>query len=114
MAKPEIIEEMSITMTELADELKLIKKRDKELNFRANKTEDYLNQISVDEKKSKTLRKNIENLNIPRLKDIHIIKIVDIMPKDPDEVKAVLSGYVLTVNQDNLKKIAKEVNEVYS
>ena len=111
MTKPEIIEEIPITMSILADEIKAIKKRDKELNFRASKTEDYLNQIGMDPKKSKELYGKIEKLKIPRLKDIHIIKIVDIMPDNLDEVKSVLSGYTVTVSQENLKKIAATVKK---
>lgn len=112
MTKPEIIEEIPITLNEISVELEEIKKRDNELNFRAGKTEDYLKQIGVDAKKAKELQDKLVGLNIPRLKETHIIKIVDIMPHDAEEVKAVLSGYVLTVSQDNLKKIAKIVKEV--
>ncbi len=112
MTKPQIIKEMPITMSELAKEIKNIKKRDNELNFRAGKTEDYLNQIGIDSKKSKKLYDKLTTLNIPRLKDIHIIKIVDLMPDDAEDVKAVLSGYTLTVSQDNMKKIAAAVKEI--
>jgi len=112
MTKPQIIKEMPITMSELAEEIKNIKKRDNELNFRAGKTEDYLNQIGIDSKKSKKLYDKLTTLSIPRLKDIHIIKIVDLMPDDAEDVKAVLSGYTLTVSQDNMKKIAAAVKEI--
>ena len=111
MSKPEILEETPITMAEISEELKAIKKRDTELNFRAGKTDDYLKQMGVDSKKSKELKKKLEDLSVPRLKNIHIIKIVDVVPKDVDEVKAILSGFTLTVSQDNLKKIAKAVQE---
>ena len=112
MTKPEIIEEVPITMNELAEEITKIKNRDKELNFRAGKTEDYIQQIGMDSKKSKQLYEKITKLTIPRLKDVHIIKIVDLMPKDVDDVKAILSGYTLTVSQDNMKKIASTVKEL--
>ncbi|MEA3514200.1 MAG: hypothetical protein U9R34_01885 [Nanoarchaeota archaeon] len=112
MTKPEITEEVPITMSELAEEISNIKKRDKELNYRAAKTEDYLHQIGLDSKKAKELYDKIKKLNVPRLKDAHLIKIVDLMPDNAEDVKTLLSGYTLTVTQDNMKKIAAVVKEL--
>ncbi len=106
MVKPEIISEKPITLTELKQEIDKIKKRDKELNFRVGKTEEYLNHfITLSKEKEGGLIKKLEKLNVPRLRDIHITKIVDIMPKTVDELKIILQGYTITVNNDNLKKI---------
>jgi DNA-directed RNA polymerase subunit F len=105
-----VLNESPITMAALRAELDRIKKRDKELNFRGNKTEEYLSHFTqLDERKAKELYAKLEGLKVPRLKDIHITKIVDLLPATPDEVKLVLQGYTVTVNQDNLKRIAKTV-----
>ena len=107
MTKPEVISENPIAMAELKDELKKIKKRDEELNFRAEQTEEYLNQfVSTKPKEAKDLFKAIDDLGVPRLKPEHIIKLVDLLPTTPDEVKMILQGYTITVTKDNLKKIA--------
>ncbi len=107
MSKPEILKEEPITMAEMKDDLKTIKKRDEELNFRAEKTQEYLDQFDVPKKKeAKDLFKTIEDLEVPRLKPEHIAKIVDIRPTTADEVKSVLQGYTITVSKENLKKIA--------
>ena len=45
MADIKILSEVPINMHQLAEELKSIKKRDKEFNFRANKTEEYLQSL---------------------------------------------------------------------
>lgn len=112
MANPIIVEETPISMAEMKNELTKIKKRDKDLNFRSNKTDEYLKQFTlVDAKTAKEISEKIEALDIPRLKDIHIKKIVDIMPGTPDEVKAVLEAYPITINSENIKKIAKLVSE---
>ena len=106
MVKPEIISEKPISVTELNQEIDKIKKRDKELNFRVGKTEDYVNQFaSLSKAKEEELIKKLEKLNIPRLKDIHITKIVDILPKTVDDLKIILQAYTITVNNDNMKKI---------
>ena len=41
----EIIEKKAISNSEMQDNINEMKKRDKELNFRAKKVEDYLNHI---------------------------------------------------------------------
>ena len=66
----EIISERPISMSKLKDELEKIKKRDKELNFRAVRTEEYLQHFDIS-KDSEELSKKIEALNIPRLRKNH-------------------------------------------
>ena len=110
MADIKIISETPIDMHALREELEKVKKRDKELNFRAAKTEEYLHSFPV-LKNSAELYKKIDALKIPRLKDIHIAKIIDILPKTLDDLKAVLQGYPITVNNDNLKKVVDTVNK---
>ena len=110
MNKPQIIQEHAISLVEVKDELAKIKKRDGELNFRANKTEDYLNTIvKISPKKANDLYKALEDLQIPRLKDSHLKKMVDILPKTLKEVKVVLQAYTLTVSNENMQKIADVV-----
>jgi DNA-directed RNA polymerase subunit F len=111
-SKPQIIEENVISMYELKDEISKIKKRDNELSFRAQKTEEYLNTIDVlSIKKGKELYAEIEKLNIPRLKADHIYKIIDIMPKDIESVKLILQAYTITVSQENIKKIVELIKK---
>ena len=112
MTNPELISETPISMSHLREALKHIKKRDEELNFRAGKTEEYLNSfVTLKPKEADELHKKLEELDIPRLKQEHIIKIIDLLPNTPDEVKLVLQGYTLTVTKENLKKIADVVSE---
>jgi len=110
--KPKIIEEKPLSMLDVKDMLSKIKKRDEELNFRANKTEEYINSItSLTPKKGQELKEKLTALDIPRLKEQHILKIIDIMPSSMDQLKMLLQGYTVTVNNDNLKKIIDAVAE---
>ncbi len=109
MTTANILSERSISMAEVKEDLEKIKKRDKELNFRANKTEEYLNQF-VTIKKTEELIKKLGALNIPRVKDQHINKIVDTLPKTVKDLKVVLQNYTLTVNNENMKKIVDAIN----
>jgi DNA-directed RNA polymerase subunit F len=112
MTKPEILSEKPINTIELKSEIEKIKKRDKELNFRAERTDEYLHHVvNISSQKGEELFSKIEKLNVPRMKDIHIHKILDTMPTTVDALKAVLQAYVITVSQDNLKKIISLIEE---
>lgn len=112
MAKPQTIEEKPLTMAEVKEELERIKKRDTELNYRGKKTEEYLNFfVTMKAKEAKELYKKIEGLQIPRLREIHITKIVDILPAKPEMVKVIFQGQPITISEESAKKIANAVKE---
>ena len=106
----EIMSETPVTMAKLSEELEKIKKRDKELNFRAAKTEEYLNQF-VKAKKADELVEKINKLNIPRLREQQITKIIDVLPTTVKDLKMILQGYTMTVSSENLKKIVDVIND---
>ena len=106
----QITSENPVNIYQLRKELDRIKKRDNELNFRANKTEEYLNQVAA-LKNSEELFEKIIKLNIPRLKEQHIHKIIDIAPATVNELKVALQGYTITINNESMKKIVDTINE---
>ncbi len=110
MADIQIISEVPMNMHQLAEEIKAIRKRDKDLNFRANKTEEYLHAFSV-LKDANNLCKKLAGLEIPRLREQHIHKIVEILPTTVQDLKVTLQGYTLNITQENMKKIAALVAE---
>lgn len=99
-----------MTMALAKEELEKIKERDGELTYRAGKTHEYLLGFKLDAKKSEELVKKIEELNIPRLKPEHVVKLVDLMPTTIEELKVILQGTTVTVSNDNLQKIAGILN----
>jgi len=106
LANIEIVEKKSMSMAALKEELADVKKRDGELSFRGNKTEEYLNEFStIKPKQADELYSKIEKLGIPRLKDSMINKIIDMMPASVAELKVIMQGYSLPVTNENLKKI---------
>ena len=112
MSSIEIMEKKSVSMASLRDELADIKKRDGELSFRAQKTEEYLAELHLlKAKQAEELYKKIDALSIPRLKDSHINKIVDLVPKSVAELKVAIQGYAVPVTNENLKKIVDLVAE---
>ncbi len=110
MADIKILSEAPINMYQLHEELKAIKKRDKELNFRAANTEEYLQGV-VSIKDAGELHKKLLALEIPRLREQHIHKIIELLPPTVQDLKVVLQGYTLNISQDNMKKVAAIVAE---
>lgn len=112
MSEEMLISERPLTMVELAEDLDNLEKTEKELNFRSNKTKAYLKQfVKLKLKDSKELAKKIESLNISRLKERQIVKIVDMLPESVDEIKMLMVGETTTVTDENMKKIIDVVKE---
>ncbi|MDO8555794.1 MAG: hypothetical protein Q7R96_01300 [Nanoarchaeota archaeon] len=112
MAETDVLSESPVALAELKEKLEAMKKRDKDLGFRANKTLEYIEQFMS--KKSKDIaakKKALMDLNIGRLRDRHIVKMLDVMPEDLDSVKAILSGENVTLKQEDLKKILEVVQQ---
>jgi DNA-directed RNA polymerase subunit F len=106
MSNPEIESDVPICEFELKKELEKNLERDKELNFRAGKTVEYLNDVvKLSYSKGKDMKKAVESLNIPRMKSEAVVKIVDIMPTNEEDLKMVLQSYSITVSQANIKAI---------
>jgi len=112
MSKVEILEKIPVSLSELKSELNTIEKRDGELGFRAGKTKEYVNAFANLSKTAfSDLKKQLEALQVPRLKEDHIVKILDVMPKSVDELNVILQGYTLTVSKENVKSIVDVLNK---
>lgn len=110
MASIKLIQEVPVSLPEIKEKLHDVEARDKEISFRANKVKDYLNKlVKLDKKTSLELKQKLISLDIPRLKDRQIIKIIDILPEDLEELKAVFTGEVTTITQENMEKIVDAV-----
>jgi len=105
MGELTVLDEKPISLTEVKDRLNVIEK-EKTLSFRGEKTKEYLaNFVKLSKKDKEKVEKSINGLDIPRLKDRHITKIVDVLPKDLDSLKILLSGETITIKDEDLKRI---------
>jgi len=105
----EILSETPMSAAQLKEEIKKIKQKDKELNFRAAKAEEHLDHIET-HNDTKLLFEKLNKLNIQRLREQHIYKIIDIMPTTVKDLKVILQGYTISINSENMKKIVDAVN----
>jgi len=112
MPEIKVIEERPISMAELKEELIEIKKRDPELSFRTAKVSEQMDLLkTVKFKDAEDMFKSIQKLNVPRLKDMHVYKIIDLMPANMVELKNIVQSYTLTITNDNLEKILEVLAE---
>jgi DNA-directed RNA polymerase subunit F len=107
-----ILSESPTNGSEVKQILEKIQEREKELSFRSQRTLEHLQAITtLGPKKAKELEDALNKLDIPRMKEQHVNKLIDALPKTADEVKVMLQGYALTVTNENCKKIADTVAE---
>ncbi len=112
MSKPKVLSEMPISMAELKKDLSRVKKRDAELGFRSQKTEEYLNTFcQLSETKASEMLDELRKLEIPRAQEDILVKIVDILPQTADELKVVLQGYTVAVSKEHMQKIMDVVKK---
>jgi len=110
MPEAKVVEEREISLSELSQKLKDIKSQ-RALGVRAVKTEEYLKHFGVVPfSKFEELKKELMAAEIPRLKERHINKLVDLKPEDVDSVKVILSGENMTIKPEHLKKIVDILN----
>ena len=92
-------------MVELKERFKALQKEGT-LSFRAEKTNAYLAAfVAGSVKDAAEVQKKVTALGILRLKERHIVKIIDVMPKDLDSLRQVLSNEPLTIKDEDLRKI---------
>lgn len=107
-----VVEQKPVTMAELKDRFDAIKKEKKELNFRAEKVYSYLQEfVSLKKKQADELHKKISELEISRLRERHIVKIIDVMPEDVDSLKSLFVGEAISLKPDDMTKILKILND---
>ena len=110
--EPKTISQTPMTLAELKEEIAKIKQREKEPSIRLTRVEDYLNSFAeISPEAGKELHAAITKLGVNRLKEEHICKIVDMLPKTPNELKVVLQGYGISLANDASSKIIERVNE---
>ena len=113
MVSPEFIEEKPINISDLKEIIDSIVKRDTELNFRTNKTKEFLEhfQPTLGKDKIDELQKKLGNLKLTRLKEEHIIQISNFLPTTLLDLKIVLMAYPLSLPKKDQEAIIKTVKE---
>lgn len=112
MAAPQFLEEKPLSLVDVKTAIENIEKRDTTLNFLANKTKEYLTAfVSLSEKRKEELHKKLLDLNLTRIKEEHICKIIDLLPKTADELKVIILSYHLSLSKKDQDAVIAAVKE---
>lgn len=77
---------------------------------RAGQAKAFIKQFSkMKPEKAKEIRKDLVDLELLKLKEEHIVKIVDFMPEDAEDVIKILPE--VSLNQDEINKILEAVKK---
>jgi DNA-directed RNA polymerase subunit F len=83
-----------------------------EENKRAEAVSVYIKKFAkIKTEKAKDLIRAIEELDMAKLKKEHIVKIVDVMPEDAEDLRKIFSGGDVTLNQDEISSILERVKQ---
>ena len=98
----DIVEKKPVTIVEAKMILKELKKK----NFEQNAAYEYSAKFSkLTQKKGEKLLEELAQAGIPRIKDRHLAKLVDVMPETAEEVRAVFSKEDIPMNKKDTDKI---------
>ena len=119
MPNPKIIEETPINLANLKSIFIKLKKRDEELNYRLSKMQEFFEAVPVLKKKeADELFTKLKDLEIPRLKDNMIQKIINLQPKTLEELKIIFpSDQILKkyneFSESILQKLIKNQKSIF-
>jgi DNA-directed RNA polymerase subunit F len=111
MSNYKIVSKEEVSAHEVLD---LINKKEKnaELTYREGKIQDYLNtNLKINLKKFKEALEELSSLDIPRLEKQHYFKILEIMPNNGTELRAIVSHSGVILVDENVKKIIDVLNK---
>lgn len=113
MTNPEFIEETPMTLVDVKEALQKIEERDKELSYRSNKAKEFLGLfVQISKEKKEELYKKLTGLKLIRLKEAHITKVIDFLPKTVEELKVILQAYPVSMPKKDMESIVAVVKEV--
>lgn len=98
----EVLKERFIPITKVVGILKDIKGRTYEQKLAFEHAKKF-SKIKLE--KARDLCEELKKLGLRRLKEKEIIKIIDILPKDTDELKGLFVGSATAPKKDEIEKI---------
>lgn len=113
MPTPQFIGEKPLSLVEVQQLLEKIQKRDPELNYASAKVKEYLSSfVPITPEQKETLYKKLKALELIRLKEEHLAKIIDFLPREANELKALLQAYPLSLLKKDQESIVEVVKDV--
>lgn len=111
MANYEVINQKPIHSSKVSKEI-LEKTQNREQTYREEKILDYLNKTNkISHEEFKLAFDELVALNIPRIEEKHIVKILEIMPQNGTELRAIISHGGMVVVDDVVEQILNVIKK---
>ena len=95
-----IKEKKSITLAEARE---LLKQSD---NEKAKALADFIKKfVKMSAADAEKLMKSLEALDLAKLRQEDIVKLIDFMPEDSEDIRKVFSGSDINLDQDEISKV---------
>ena len=105
----EVLDEKMVSWAEARKILEK-KAKDKELGYEQKNAMEHLKKFSkMSEKKTEEMIKELSKNE--RLKDRHIMNVVNHLPKNMDEINILFSNEIITLTEDDKKAMLKVVSK---
>jgi len=101
-----IIEKKPMTMAQTRD---LLSKYDTEKSKMTSAFIKKFTKLSGEE--AEKIFDNLKKLNLEKLKDEDLVKIIDFMPEDSDSLRKIFMGADISLEQDEITKILEITNK---
>lgn len=112
MANPQFIEEKPVALADVKEVLLSIEKRDTSLGIGSAKAKEYIEQfVTLSPQQKEELYKKLTELNVTRLREEQLMKVIDFLPGSVQELKVVLQAYPLSLSkkdQDSIIGVVKD------
>ncbi len=90
----------------VAEYEKKLKNVDEEKDDRLESVTAYLKKFSkLSNEKSDKIKKELQSLDLMQLKEKHIIKIIDLLPADAEDLHKILVGEPVSLDKNEIDKI---------
>ena len=82
----------------------------KKSEYSETNVKDFIKKFTkLNPKEAKELRKKLEELDLMKLRTEHIVKIIDLMPENQEELNKIFIG--VNLNEDEIQKILETIKE---
>ena len=100
------------TLGEVKEILESLSKEEKDDNKKAKTTLTYLKEfVKTKPDHAKKLKETLQNLNIIKLNQKYIAKIIDIMPEDAEDLRKIFVGEDFSLEQDEINTILEAIKQ---
>lgn len=96
----------------LAEVKELVDEKKENETKKVEMMREYLKKfVKISPENAKKLKEELKNLKITKLGEEHIVKMIDILPSDVDDVRKIFFGSTVSLNQNEIQKIIEVINK---